>query len=43
MNDPNIVTGGVKYVAANYPWTSAGQWWSQNNMNKMVDNGASAL
>ena len=40
MNDPNIVTGGVAYVAKNYPWTSAGYWWSANNMNKLVDNGA---
>ena len=39
MNDPNIVKGGVDYVAKYYPWTSAGFWWDNNNMNKLVDRG----
>ena len=40
MHDPNIVTGGAKYVAEKYPWSSAGFWWANNNMNQLVDNGA---
>jgi hypothetical protein len=41
MNDPKIMTGGAKYVGQNYPWSSAGYWWNKNNMNAMVDKGAS--
>jgi len=40
MGDPKIVELGVDYVAANYPWSSAGFWWSNNNMNALVDTGA---
>ena len=28
---------GVDYVAANYPWTSAGFWWMNNKMNALCD------
>jgi predicted chitinase len=41
MHDPNIVIGGANYVAKYYPWSSAGQWWTDNKMNKYVDKGAS--
>ena len=39
MNDQRIMEG-VDYVAANYPWSSAGFWWNANNMNALVDDGA---
>ena len=35
------VMNGVDYVAAYYPWTSAGFWWYSNNMNSLCDSGAS--
>jgi hypothetical protein len=38
-NDPNIVIGGANYVAKYYPWTSAGSWWNDHHMNRLVDNG----
>jgi len=28
---------GVSYVAANYPMTSAGFWWHNNQMNALCD------
>ncbi|MCM3272622.1 glycoside hydrolase family 19 protein [Paenibacillus elgii] len=34
------VMQGVDYVAAKYPWTSAGFWWASAGMNEMVDSGA---
>ncbi|NAO99967.1 LysM peptidoglycan-binding domain-containing protein [Halomonas sp. MG34] len=37
IGDPEIVNQGVDYVAANYPWTSAGFWWDLNNMNALCD------
>lgn len=36
----NRIMEGVSYVAQNYPWTSAGFWWYNNNMNSFIDNGA---
>jgi predicted chitinase len=39
MNDPEIVNQGAVYVAANYPWRSAGFWWNNNNMNTRIDGG----
>jgi len=36
MNDPKIMDG-VDYVALNYPATSAGFWWTNNNMNALCD------
>jgi putative chitinase len=40
MKDPKIMDG-VDYVAANYPFTSAGFWWKNNQMNADCDKGAS--
>ena len=40
LGDQNVMQG-VNYVAANYPWTSAGFWWYKNNMNSLCDSGAS--
>lgn len=40
MKDPNIMNG-CTYVAKNYPFTSGGFWWYVNNMNDLVDSGAS--
>ncbi|WP_214483062.1 LysM peptidoglycan-binding domain-containing protein [Bacillus sp. SM2101] len=37
MGDPEILNQGVDYVAANYPWSSAGFWWNNNNMNALCD------
>ncbi|WP_088832746.1 glycoside hydrolase family 19 protein [Paenibacillus tyrfis] len=34
------VMQGVDYVAAKYPWSSAGFWWSAAGMNQLVDSGA---
>lgn len=36
----NRILEGVEYVAKKYPWTSAGFWWSYNQMNELVDRGA---
>ena len=30
---------GVDYVSTTYPFTSAGVWWYNNNMNYLIDNG----
>ncbi len=35
------VMEGVSYVAKKYPWSSAGFWWKNNNMNSLCDKGAS--
>lgn len=40
LGDQNVMQG-CQYVAANYPWTSAGYWWNENQMNELIDNGAS--
>ena len=37
MGDPEIINQGTSYVAEKYPWSSAGFWWSNNNMNAYVD------
>ncbi|KPV60707.1 endopeptidase [Paenibacillus sp. A3] len=34
------VMQGVDYVAAKYPWSSAGFWWANAGMNQLVDSGA---
>ncbi|CAL5991937.1 Chitinase [Hexamita inflata] len=34
------VMDGVTYVAANYPWKSAGYWWYKNGMTAFCNNGA---
>lgn len=33
------VMEGVEYVSTTYPFTSAGVWWYNNNMNFLIDNG----
>ena len=35
------VMEGVEYVASTYPFTSAGVWWYGNEMNRLIDAGAS--
>jgi putative chitinase len=40
VNDPKIIEIGCDYVAQNYPFTSAGFWWKNNDMNSYVDQGA---
>ena len=40
MGDPEIVNQGVNYVAANYPASSAGFWWRNNNMSQYIADGA---
>ena len=32
------VMEGVDYVATNLPWTSAGFWWSNNDMSNFINN-----
>ncbi|MCZ8291196.1 D-Ala-D-Ala carboxypeptidase family metallohydrolase, partial [Microcystis sp. LE19-59.1C] len=39
INDPKVMDG-ADYVGANYPFTSAGFWWKNNNMNALCDRGA---
>lgn len=39
INDPKVMDG-CDYVAKTYPFTSAGFWWSNNNMNALCDRGA---
>lgn len=39
LGDPRVMKG-CAYVAARYPFTSAGFWWQQNGMNALVDAGA---
>lgn len=38
--DPRVMEGNY-YVAANYPWRSAGFFWETNGLNELVDRGAS--
>jgi putative chitinase len=40
MNDPDILVNPV-VVAIKYPFSSAGFWWTDNNMNSLCDSGAS--
>jgi putative chitinase len=42
LDDPQVMDG-VDYVAENYPFTSAGYWWMDNDMNELIDNGADVL
>ena len=37
LQDPKIVQLGHEYVAENYPFTSAGFWWMDNQMNLLCD------
>jgi putative chitinase len=36
LNDPRVMEG-VDYVSTHYPFTSAGFWWKDNNMNALCD------
>lgn len=36
IGDPKVMEG-VDYVAETYPFTSAGFWWTNNNMNELCD------
>ncbi len=36
LGDPKVMDG-VDYVAATYPFTSAGYWWIDNQMNELCD------
>jgi predicted chitinase len=40
VNDMRVMEG-YEYVAERYPFTSAGFWWNENHMNRLVDSGAS--
>jgi putative chitinase len=42
LDDPQVMDG-VDYVAENYPFTSAGYWWDDNEMNELIDNGADVV
>jgi predicted chitinase len=37
LNDSKILELGAKYVAEKYPFSSAGNWWKRNEMNKLCD------
>lgn len=39
LGDPRVMEG-VDYVAENYPFTAAGFWWMDNEMNELIDAGA---
>ena len=39
LDDPRVMEG-VDYVAENYPFTAAGFWWMDNEMNELIDAGA---
>lgn len=36
INDPKVMDG-VDYVSTTYPFSSAGFWWQNNNMNALCD------
>lgn len=40
IDDPKVMNG-VDYVSTTYPFTSAGFWWHNNDMNELCDRGAS--
>ena len=42
LGDPRVMEG-VDYVAENLPFTSAGFWWMDNDMNELIDNGADVV
>ncbi len=39
IHDPDVMEG-VNYVSTKYPFSSAGFWWHNNNMNALCDRGA---
>ena len=40
MGNAEIYNQGADYVAAHYAWQAAGWWWSNNNINAKISNGA---
>jgi putative chitinase len=42
LGDPRVMEG-VDYVAENLPFTSAGYWWMDNDMNELIDSGADVV
>jgi len=40
MGNPKIYNQGADYVAANYAWSAAGWFWSNNNINNKIAKGA---
>jgi putative chitinase len=40
IHDPKVMDG-VNYVSTTYPFSSAGFWWHNNDMNALCDRGAS--
>jgi predicted chitinase len=42
LGDPRVMEG-VDYVAQNLPFTSAGYWWDDNEMNELIDSGADVV
>ncbi len=36
IDNPRVMEG-CQYVADNYPFTSAGFWWADNDMNRLCD------
>ena len=40
MGDPKVMDGS-SYVAQKFPFSSAGFWWTNNDMNTLCDRGAS--
>lgn len=40
MKDPNIMQGW-EYVSSKYSFLPSGFWWYKNNMNALVNSGAS--
>ena len=40
IGDKNIMKG-VSYVSVKYPWTSAGFWWHNYDINSLIDKGTS--
>ena len=39
VGDSKIYDCGAEYVAANYAWVASGWWWTENNMNALINSG----
>ena len=39
VGDMKILELGAEYVAANYAWDASGWWWTENNMNALINSG----
>jgi putative chitinase len=40
IGDPLVISKGATYTAQKYSFTISGFWWMKNNMNRMIDKGA---